>query len=38
VQAVRDQERPGTIISAISDCTRESLKVAAQLDASSNAG
>jgi hypothetical protein len=35
--AVRDQERPGTIISAISDYTRESLKVAAELEASSNA-
>jgi len=37
VQAVRDQERPGTIISAISDYTQESLKVAAELEASSNA-
>jgi dTDP-4-dehydrorhamnose reductase len=30
VQAVRDQERPSTIISDISDYTRESLKVAAE--------
>jgi hypothetical protein len=38
VQAVRDQVRPGTIISAISDYTRESLKVAVELESSSNAG
>jgi hypothetical protein len=38
VQAVRDQERPGTIISAISDYTRESLKVAVDLESSSNVG